>query len=139
MGYPLNPKLDHPAYHGLVRLPKYNTVTTVFQACTANDAGKVLRRLNPRWTPEDHQTLAERHAAEARKLKARHAELLEEAARETFGRPFQMVDYRISAIGSDEFSEDKKRELRHAAHAATGHSLVSQAHRQASRWRNPFR
>lgn len=128
----LNAKLDHPAYHEAVRLPKYNGPVNVIQAVTSRDAAHVLRRANPDWTPVDHLTLADLHATEAARQLMQYNALLDQAANETFGRPFQPTDYRISAIGSDLFSEEKKVALRHAAHARTNHRVIASAHLKAA-------
>lgn len=128
----LNAKLDHPAYHEAIRLPKYNGPVNVIQAVTTIDAAHVLRRANPDWTPVDHLTLADLHATEAARQLMHYNSLLDQAANETFGRPFQPTDYRISAIGSELFSEEKKIALRHAAHAKTNHRAIASAHLKAA-------
>ncbi|KVP65668.1 hypothetical protein WJ97_11615 [Burkholderia ubonensis] len=131
----LNPKLDHPAYHQSIQLPKYNGKVTVFQATCSRDGAKVLHHANPDWTEADHLTLASLHATESAKQLMRYNVLLEAAAQETYGRPFRATDYRISAIASEEFSEEKKAELRKAAHARTHHDVVARAHLTAARRR----
>ena len=128
----LNAKLDHPAYHAAVRLPKYNGHVNVIQAVTDLDAAHVLRRANPDWTPTDHLVLADLHATEAARQQLQYNVLLDEAANETFGRPFHPTDYRISAIGSDLFSPEKKAALRHAAHARSNHRVIARAHLKAA-------
>lgn len=129
----LNPKLDHPAYHRAVKLPKYNGKVTVFHTHSSADGARVLRSVNPSWTKEDHRNLADLHAIAAAQHCMRHSVLLHEAAQETFGRSFQVTDYKISAIGSDRFSDEKKAELRKAARAHTYHELVARAHSRATR------
>ncbi|HDR9103380.1 TPA: hypothetical protein QDB04_000099 [Burkholderia vietnamiensis] len=131
----LNPKLDHPAYHAAIRLPKYNGAVTVLQAVTTTDAARVLRANHPEWTQADHYQLASLHATEAAKQEMRYSKLLDAAAHETFGRPFAVTDYRISAIGSELFSEEKKVELRQAAYAKSNHKVIAMAHLQAARAR----
>lgn len=127
-------ELDHPAYHERVKLPGYNGKTTVFQAVTDRDAAHVLRRVNPAWTKEQHLELAQRHAGETLRQREAWNKLLNEAAQQTFGRPFQFFDYRISGIGRDEFSEEHKVALRFHAHATTYHEQVSRAHAHAARY-----
>ena len=128
----LNAKLDHPAYHESVRLPKYNGPVNVIQAVSSIDGAHVLRRANPEWTPSDHLALADLHATESARQLLQYNTLLDAAATETFGRPFQSTDYRISAIGSDAFSDEKKQALRHAAHARTNHRVIASAHLKAA-------
>ncbi|WP_434716086.1 hypothetical protein [Paraburkholderia sp. A3RO-2L] len=131
----LNPKLDHPAYHAAIRLPKYNGAVTVLQAVSTTDAARVLRANHPEWTQADHYQLASLHATEAAKQEMRYSKLLDAAAHETFGRPFAVTDYHISAIGSELFSEEKKVELRQAAYAKSNHKAIAMAHLQAARAR----
>ncbi len=131
----LNPKLDHPAYHQAIKLPKYNGKVTVFQALSGVDAAKVLRQAHPDWTPDDHLTLASLHQTESAKQQMRYNILLDSAAQETFGRRFHVSDYRISAIGSEQFSELRKNELREAAHFQSRHAKIARAHMAAARRR----
>ena len=129
----MNPKLDHPAYHASVSIPKYNGQVTVFRATSTYDAAKVLKKANPDWSADDHLKLASLHVTEAGRQQVAYNTLLDEAAQETFGRPFQVTDYRISAIASDAFSAEKKSALRKAAHARTYHEVVGMAHAKAAR------
>lgn len=131
----LVPQLDCPVYHQAIKLRGYNRMITVFQAVTSRDASKVLRRLKPEWTREDHISLSKKHDVEADTQRQEWDRLLNEAAMETFGRPFLFTDYIISAIGRGEFSEEKKVLLRFAAHAATYHQLANRAHAIAARRR----
>lgn len=124
--------LEHPAYHQSIRLRGYTRYTTAMAALCAADGGKVLKRVNPIWSKEEHLTLAQQHQAAAVARRAQYSALLDEAAQETFGRPFQITDYQVSAIGREEFSEAKKEALRIAAHSATAHRALADAHRRAA-------
>lgn len=135
MSVTLNPKLDHPAYHEAIQLPKYNGKVTVFQALSGTDGARVLRQAKPDWSQDDHLTLASLHQMESAKQQMRYSTLLDAAAKETLGRPFQVTDYRISAIGSEAFSDTMKVELRQAAHARSYHAIVARAHMTAARRR----
>lgn len=125
--------LDNLAYHQRVKLRGYNSSITVFQATSPRDAARVLKRLKPDWTPAEHTALAEAHEAEAAAQEKAWNALLNEAAMATFGRPFAFTDYRISAIGRDEFSDEHKQKIRFAAHAANYHKQAARAHAQAAR------
>lgn len=122
--------LDHQAYRTPIRLAKYNGRVTVLQAQGQSDGAKVLRRVNPDWTRADHFALSVRHGQEAVRLNSEYSQLLDAAAMETFGRPFRVSDYKISAIGCEQFSEPAKEALRFSAHAATNHKTLSLAHRR---------
>ncbi|MDT8992772.1 hypothetical protein RQP54_18005 [Curvibacter sp. APW13] len=124
--------LDHPAYHQQIKLRWYNGRINVFQAVTPTDAAKVLRRLKPTWTKDEHASLAQQHADAADQHERAWSQLVDQAAIETFGRPYHITDYRISGIACDEFSEPMKQALRFAAHARTYHRQLSGAHACAS-------
>jgi len=129
----LEPQLDHPAYHQRVRLRGYNYATTIFQAVSDRDAARILRKTNPTWSSQDHLDLAAQHAEAATRHAKEWSDLVQEAAQETYGRPFRFEDYRISAIASDDFTPEKKERLRFAAHAETYHKLASRAHALAAK------
>lgn len=120
--------LDLPAYAERVKLPRYNGPITLFQALSDRDAAAVLTRLNQNWSLQNHKMLADSHAQQAMVQQADYERLLDEAAMETFGRPFLITDYRVSAIGRSEFSEEKKDQIRFAAHASNCHKQASRAH-----------
>ncbi len=132
MNRAIHSDLDHAAYHLQVKLPKYNGRVNIFQATCPTDAARLLRRNNPDWSKEDHLRLAQQHAERSSLEREKHAQLLDAAAQETFGRPFRVTDYRISAIGCEEFSEEQKTALRYAAHAETNHLICARAHAKAA-------
>jgi hypothetical protein len=51
---------------------------------------------------------------------------------ETWGRKWQTSDYRVSGIGSNEFSEKMKTQLRKANTLFNGYDRVARAHKMAS-------
>jgi len=124
--------LDHPVYHQRVKLRLYNCHTDVFQASNPRDAARILRRLKPDWTRDEHLELSQRHGEAAILQSKRYAELLDVAAQATFGRRFEFTDYKISAIGSEEFSEPHKVALRFTSRAATNHRTLARAHAAAA-------
>lgn len=92
-------------------------------------ARRMLRRRLPTWTRADHarQALAmERAAHRCISAWSREAEA---AALETFGRPWQFTDYRISGIGSDEFTAERKERLRTLAHRRSDYLSAADLHR----------
>lgn len=133
------PSLQHPAYTTPVKLPYYNCAVTAKGACTATDAAKILIRLNPGWTAEDHRRLSDQHASAAEAHDVAWSEAADEAALATWGRKYQVFDYRVSGIASNEFSTEHKDRLRFHAHSKTYHSCLAAAHREASRNRNRYR
>lgn len=133
--YPLSPDLDHPAYHTPVKLRGFGSNITVFRACLPRDGGRVLKLANPSWSKEDHQALAEQHREEGERLETLHRELLDLTHFETFGKPRRFEDYRISAIGRDDYPEARKNQLRAVAHGSSYHRQLSCAHDAAGRCR----
>lgn len=129
----ISPALDHPAYHQDVKLRGYNCRTTAVGAVTPADRARVLRRLNPDWTRTEHLELAARHLAESQRLNELHTKLLDEAHLAAFGVPRQFHDYRITAIGREEYAPESKEMLRQAAYGSTEHSRLASAHMAASK------
>lgn len=125
--------LKQPMYRSRVRLPKYNGTVTLFGALSDRDGARVLRRLAPAITNQQHAELAARHFRLAKHHRLRWGAALEAAALHHFGRPFDIGDYRISAIGLDVFDERFKNRARLHAHAFTEHELAARAHAYAAR------
>lgn len=125
--------LHHPAYNTAVKLPKHNRAETPKSAVTAEDAAKILVRNNPAWTKEDHKKLAAAHEAARKEHDDAWGRVADEAAQKTWGRKFEATDYKVSGIGSSEFSDEHKELLRHHAHSASAHSKLTSAHTVAAR------
>ena len=133
--FTISPELDHPAYHQALKLRGYNRKVTIFQAVSDADAAKLLKCFAPEWTRADHERLSQMHAAAAVQYEAEWGTLADEAALQTFGRPYRFTDYHISGIAREEFPEELKTKLRFAAHANAHHSVASRAHARAARYR----
>lgn len=127
--------LDHPAYHIQTHLRGYNGKPDVFMVHSDADAARILRITGPNWTQIQHAELAAQHILAAQKQAECYAKLLNDAAMETFGRPYSIIDYRISAIACDEFTDEKKDALRFAAHSMNNHKTLARAHAFAARRR----
>lgn len=125
--------LKQSMYRSRVRLPKYNGAVTLFRALSDRDGASVLRRLVPSLTSAQHADLAARHFRLAQKHRLRWSAALDAAALHHFGRPFDIGDYRISAIGLDSFDDRFKTRARLHAHAFTEHELAARAHAYAAR------
>lgn len=125
--------LKQSMYRSRVRLPKYNGTVTLFGALSDRDGARVLRRLVPTLTAPQHAELSARHFRLAQKHRLRWSAALDDAALHHFGRPFDIGDYRISAIGLDEFDDRFKDRARLHAHAFTEHELAARAHAYAAK------
>lgn len=129
--------LASSAYKDTIRLPKCAGEVCVL---TAHHSGyKVLIRLKPEWTKEDHERLDATHTDLKLALRAAWGHEFEAACQETFGRPSEIGDYKISGIGRSEFTEERKDRLRTLAHSDSKHSTIGAAHSEAARHRNRFK
>ena len=126
------PWLSSPVYTTPIKIAKYNCKLTATTGHT--DAGAtIIKRLAPHWTKEDHKALAEHHMKRAIRLQSIWGKVSERAATQAFGRPFEITDYKITAVCRDEFSEAKKRVLRHCAYKRTKHLDLVRVHLQLAR------
>jgi hypothetical protein len=124
---------DHPAYNTKVSLPGYYGKTTALSAVSPKDSAKAMRLAGATWTKDEHAQLAAAHTQAAADRKAAWGAEADKAAKETFGRPFQVTDYKISAIGSDKFSQRSKEALREHAYEESKHATLAAAHAYAAK------
>jgi hypothetical protein len=129
------PPIDSPTYREVAKLPKYNAKVSPLSA-HGSDGGKLLAKRLPGWTKADHLAAASEHEKKADEMSKQHSALLNTAAQAVWGRDFKVTDYRISGIGSDEFSQEHKDELRRLAHTSSAHKDAAHAHRAAAKMRS---
>jgi len=128
--------LEHPVYTKDEKRAKYNrTVGPLSPAVDYKTSGKMLKERLPHWSKEQHGEAAAHWKNEASKMDKEHSKTLDEAAKKTWGRDFQATDYRISGIGSDEFSDEHKDKLRKLAHGSSKAKAAGAAHEAASKMR----
>lgn len=130
--------LAQPAYTTAVKLRGYTAHRTVLGMTTIQDSARALRRLAPAWSKTDHLGLAQAHAQQFEQFEQQYNQTLDEAAQATFGRPFQFHDYRVSAIGREEFSEAHKCALRQLRRQAQDHKTLARAHWAAAGHRKDY-
>lgn len=130
MNYPLS----HAIYNTPMRLPRYNRQMQV-NTGDRRAGAVILRRLAPSLSKWDHLRLAAYHFGRSKRLEKAWNIVFERACLEAFGRPSRFGDYRITAIGCEEFSERRKKLLRHCAYNSTTHSDVAYAHFTAAGYR----
>ena len=126
--------LDHPAYTSEVRQgwQGYTRRVCALSTVTAADGVALLRRFLPQATKAWHARQSELHHAQALAHRNAWGELVEEAATATFGRSYQITDYRVSGIACEEFSADHKERLRSHAHSEGKHHTLAVLHCMAS-------
>lgn len=122
-----------PVYDQEFRLPKWTCRVSVARAwhCPLT-AGRLLRRVLPTWTKEQHLEQARYHHARAKKLEKIWGLVWDRAFSEQFGRAPFIYDYRISGVGNDELPERHKRVLRYCAHTGSRHVDLARAHERAA-------
>ena len=128
------PSLDHPAYTTTVRRGWRGNARPVsaLTVLTASDGKQLLRRFMPNVGKAEHRILAERHMRASIEHGRKWSELVDVAAMEVFGRPFQPTDYRISSIAREEFSEEHKEALRQHSYAEGNHHQLAVLHYMAA-------
>lgn len=129
------PKITDDVYTRKEKPPRYNTPINPLSSGDASVRGKMLRQRLPGWTKAQHLAAAKHHTAQAARLEKEWTVTANAAAQETWGRAWQVTDYRISGIGSDEFSAKHKDTLRFAAHTTGDHKAAATAHEAAARGR----
>lgn len=124
--------INHPAYNTQTRIKGF--AGTVLSAPTIRDSAAILRKLAPGLTRAQHGALKIYHRARSEKLEKNWLVIANNAARATWDREWHFTDYKICAIGSEQFSERYKRLLRHCAYNAAKHGRASAAHGHIERY-----
>jgi hypothetical protein len=128
-------QLQDKWYNTPVRVRGYNGQPTVYQIHDHKDAANALIALRPEVSRAEHAQLARKFEALADFCRKEWSKVADAAAMETWGRPFQFHDYRISGIGSDEFSREFKEDLRALAHGEGKAKRLTRAHEAAAKSR----
>ena len=129
-------KLDNPVYTKKQRWPKFNVEISPSLAVSLGSTavgGRLLRQRLPNWTIADHRATAKRFRREAIRLKKEWSKEVNLAANETWGRGWKVSDYKVSGIGSSEFSQKRKTWLRELIKMANEFSDLALAHEAAAR------
>lgn len=103
--------LGNSVYTKKEKPPKFNVAITPLSDGGAAGAALLRRRL-PDWSKADHQNAISKLKRMKNGAKKKYDDALDAAAQETWGRPWEITDYRVSGIGSSEFSSKRKDELR---------------------------
>jgi hypothetical protein len=124
------PEYNDPIYLKRFKFPKWNIKPSVFSGDTDVSA-KILRYLFPAWAAEDHLKAVEKYSNNKVKLQEEYSKLLDQAAQETWGRSWRVTDYKVSGIGSDEFSNKMKNKLRMIVNGISKCDVLINSHKQA--------
>lgn len=97
-----------------------------------NAARMMMQKRFPDWTKEQHAAAVAILEKMEQDNKKEWADIADEAAQETWGRPWRAFDYKVSGIGSDEFSKEFKDRLRENVRFGTAINNAKLAHKVAS-------
>ena len=121
-------------YSTRVKFRGYNTQPSV-ETAHGKDAGDILIMLRPDITKAQHAQLSKKFLDLSNKMNKQWDKVINQAAQATWGRDWQVSDYRVSGIGSSEFDEKYKKKLRELAHGSSKAKAISDAHKYASKSR----
>lgn len=121
-------------YNKRVWLRGYTRSATVLNALTPADRAAILRKVLPAWPKELVVELAQYHRDKVKELEEAWNAAFAAATQETFGRKPEFTDYKITAIGREEFSEAAKTELRRCGYGTTHHKHIAEALEYAAAW-----
>lgn len=124
-----------PVIHPIYSLPRtllgQNRVS-VLSAHTPSDAAQILRKIGISRGHVLEASVHLDHAANHFLAWARsqflYGQKLDESAMALWGRKWEVTDYKVSAIGSDQFSEAQKVDLRALSMAIRSHQDIARAH-----------
>lgn len=138
-----NPASQIPGVY-FQRFPRrgYRKGASLDSAHSACDGLAVLRQAFPGLQRQEHEDRARRHALASLAASRKYNAELNTAALETWGRPFQFGDYKVSGICSEDFSEARKKTLREFSTIESQHHRLAilhamaagRTHRTALRW-----
>jgi hypothetical protein len=131
----LGPKFEE-IYVQEFKFPKYNGKVTVLHG--TDHGGKILAR-SGKWTKEEHLKIADVLGYIAVNVQDKYERTLDKASMETFGRKYQMTDYKISCIARDEYSEKRKDELRLLCKGITIYQTLASAHKDAAKLQGRYK
>jgi len=126
--------LSHPVYCSETKLKNWNGLVSVKNCGCERMAARLLKRAMPELTKQQHSAFAAYHSNRAAKLLSIWNRVMDRAAIETFGRPWIFTDYKICAIGCEDFSATHKRVLRHCAYRRTEHSHLARVHERLAKY-----
>ena len=124
-------KVTNAIYHRYYKVPKYSGQLSIIDMDYAN-GGRYLRHALPNYSKQQHIANAKSLARDAKKFSDAWNKIADRAAQATWGRPFLFHDYKISGIGSDEFSDSFKNKLRNTAVRASQALDAAYAHYAAA-------
>ena len=120
------PTLTRNWYTKRVKLRGVRGTVDVFTF--SGGGSKVLRKTALGVSKRTHAMMARAHRRARDAWEKVWGRAADRAAMETFGRKFQFGDYKISAVGRDEFPERLKKILRKAAISGSKHAQLAAAH-----------
>ena len=123
-----------PIYTQEFKLPKYNGKVTVMNG----PASMILAR-SGKFDKMEHLKRADIFARAAENAEKMWSKTVEKASMETFDRPYEFSDYKVSGIARSEYSEKRKNQLRTLAHSMSIFKTLARAHADAANIQNRYK
>lgn len=126
--------LSSPIYNTSVKLRLISGRPTALRTgrCVLT-AAKVISQTTQGWRKDMHAQAALYHMARYERLNGIWLKLLDKAMLTAHGRSMGALDYRICAIGRDEFPDSIKRVLRHCCYRSGEHLTLARAHQKLAK------
>ena len=127
---PRRPSLRSAIYTRKQRVRGWTVPINVTWDPTAG--GKMLKQRLVGWTKADHLKAAADALRKADAMGRQWNKVVNQAAHATWGRGYQIGDYQVSGIASNEFSTTFKDRLRKLAQDASALKSIAYAHQKAA-------
>ncbi len=82
----------------------------------------------------DHLAAADYHQNRAERLDSFWGLIADHQMQRIFGRSMGVADYKVCAIGREEFPDSKKLVLRHCAYQSSKHKKMARAHQHIAKF-----
>lgn len=125
--------LSSPIYNTPVKLRLIAGKPTAHAAGCSSTAARIIRRTAHGWTKADHDQAVRYHIARYERLNSIWEKLLDKAMIQQYGRAMGVADYKVCAIGRDEFPDTVKRVLRHCRYRSCEHLNIGRAHEKLAK------
>lgn len=123
--------VQHLIYHEKERRRGWNIAMGPLHPGHTDGAKLLKKRFDHlHWTKSDHANAALAHKAEADKLWVEWTDRRNQAHLDTFGKLPETLDYKVSGVGSDEYNDFDKSNLRRCAQLAGDYAVSASLHNQ---------
>lgn len=117
--------LQHPVYTQRNKVRGQTNTPDIFGVIDDKKACAIIENAFPELTPMQIECLRDMHDLLATANQTLWVDIINKAAFDTWGRPYVITDYKVSGIGSDEFSAIYKDMLRETAKKKSKHNHLA--------------